>query len=105
MRLETWIVRSAISVSEAARQLDVSRQTVHAWLRKDCLPSVLHMVRIFAVTKGAVTLHDFDFAGEKRRDDANGLDRQENFGVERGSGRKCQVSSDPGYIRRSGAGI
>ena len=104
MKLEEWIERSDVSVSEVARKLAVSRQTVHAWLRGEHMPNVHHMVLIFAVTEGSVTLHDFDFRGDQS-DKADGVERQEDSRVERTTGSERTISPDSGHIRGARAGI
>lgn len=54
MRLGEWLETNERSAAWLARQLEVSRETVSAWIAGDFSPSVERAVKIEEITGGAV---------------------------------------------------
>jgi predicted transcriptional regulator len=57
--LEVWIERSEYSVSQLAKLLDVSRQTIYNWMAGGCYPTVRHLMALHNLSGGVITLADF----------------------------------------------
>jgi transcriptional regulator with XRE-family HTH domain len=63
MKLKTYLTEESIGVTEFARRLGVSRQTIHRYLASRRYPNAKHLRRISEVTDGQVLPNDF-FMGQ-----------------------------------------
>ena len=58
MELTDWLERNERSAAWLARRLDVSRETVSAWLAGKYSPSVARAQQIEEITEGAVKVEE-----------------------------------------------
>lgn len=59
MKLQNFLLKRHIGVSDMARQLNIPQSTCSMWVNEQRIPSLDNMQKIFAYTDGMVTPNDF----------------------------------------------
>lgn len=54
-----WLKQSGLSAQALAETLGVSRAAIYKWIAGDCLPSATMLVKLEALSQGAVTARSF----------------------------------------------
>ena len=59
MKLRAYMVSEGIRQVDLAKILNVNQSSINKWLYKKSLPSGKHMIQIYKLSKGEVSLKDW----------------------------------------------